>query len=140
MCPAEQQPAAAEPAAAAVVAADNVAAAADAADETTDVAADPLANFAIDAARRQAVERGEEEGDIDEEFINRALAEAQRMRKEREKSEQKRAANFASIAKLGGDQGIDAIHAAMAEHAAEVLAPTESAAISSSSQEPAEAS
>ena len=90
--------------------------------------ADPLEHFAIDLARRQAVERGEEEADVDEAFIARALAESRRMRAETGKSQQKRAANFASVAGRHGEHGMHALHQAMEEHAAEVLTPDQRAA------------
>lgn len=122
MCPAERQgveenapPADETPAAGAV----------DTTADEPEAAADPLAAFAVEAARRQAVERGEEEASVDEAFIARALGESARMRNETGKSNQKRAANLAAVAGRHGEQGLSAIQAAMAEHAAEVLAPPE---------------
>ena len=106
--------------------ADEAAAAADG--PVDDAAADPLEAFAVDAARRQAVERGEDEADVDEAFIARALGESRRMRQETGKSNQKRAANFAAIAGRHGEEGLSAIQAAMQEHAAEVLAPEQASA------------
>ena len=89
----------------------------------TESSEDPLAEFAVDAARRQAVERGDDPEDVDEAFINRALAESLRMRKETGKSNQKRAANFATISTRHGEQGLASFHQAMEEHAAEMLTP-----------------
>jgi hypothetical protein len=93
-------------------------------------AVDPLAAFAIDAARRQAAERlaagtAEEgdDGEVDEGFIQRALAESKRMRGEAQKDYKKRADLAARIAATHGEQGADLLAAAMAEHAAEVLSP-----------------
>ena len=87
-------------------------------------AADPLENFAVNLARQQAAERGEEEDEgVDEAFIARALAESRRMRQETGKSNQKRAANMAAVANRHGAGGLSAIQAAMQEHAAEVLSP-----------------
>ena len=87
-------------------------------------AADPLENFAVNLARQQAAERGEEEDEgVDEAFIARALAESRRMRQETGKSNQKRAANMAAVADRHGAGGLSAIQAAMQEHAAEVLSP-----------------
>ena len=87
--------------------------------------ADPLAAFAVDAARRQAVERGEEAEEVDEAFITRALAESRRMRQATAKDEQKRATNMATFAARHGEQGLSTVQQAMQEHAAEVLAPAQ---------------
>ena len=91
-------------------------------------AADPLENFAVNLARQQAAERGEEEDEgVDEAFIARALAESRRMRQETGKSNQKRAANMAAVADRHGAGGLSAIQAAMQEHAARCSARSSSA-------------
>ena len=96
----------------------------DADDELLDVAApedDPLANFAVNAARQQATERGEDENDVDMGFITRALAESRRMRSEASISHKKRADLAASIAARHGEHSLQYMADARAEHAAEVL-------------------
>ena len=97
---------------------------------------EPLENFMVEAARAQAVERGEEADDVDEAFINRALAESRRMRSEANSSNAKRAANFASIASRHGTEGVSAIQQAMLEHAAEVLLPEQQTAVANNIEEP----
>ena len=84
--------------------------------------ADPLGAFATELAQRQAAERGDGEG-VDTAFISRALAESQRMRGAAQRDKAKRAALAASVSAQHGDAGLEAMHAAMREHAQEVLPP-----------------
>lgn len=86
---------------------------------------DPLDEFAVAAARRQAAERDEEGVDegVNEAFIQRALAESRRMRGEASLSLKKRADLAAKLAAQHGESGVSFMAAAMAEHASEVLAP-----------------
>lgn len=93
---------------------------------------DPLARFAIAAARQQAAERGEEEAEgVDMAFITRALAESRRMRGAAAKDQKKRADNMASMVARHGEQSAAYVQAAMAEHAAEVLTPQAQALVAS---------
>ena len=71
-------------------------------------AADPLEAFAVDAARRQAVERGEAQ-----------------------KCAEKRAANTADVTMQHGEAGRLRLEAAMAEHMIETAASLASAAAAS---------
>lgn len=97
-------------------------------DVAEDTPLDPLAAFAVGLARQQAEERGDE-GEIDENFVSRALAESRRMRGEATQSHGKRAALAASIAASHGEGGVSAIQAAMREHAAEVLSQQQQATL-----------
>ena len=101
----------------------------EATDSSDEPPEDGLAAFAADAARRQAVERGEEASDVDEAFINRALAESRRMRGEAMQSQEKRAALAAQVASHHGERGLDQIQNAMREHAAEVLTQQQAEAV-----------
>ncbi len=94
-------------------------------------AADPLEAFAVDAARRQAVERGEDADDVDTSFIARALSESRRMRGEAQKCAEKRAANTADVTMQHGEAGRLRLEAAMAEHMSETAASLASAAAAS---------
>ena len=91
---------------------------------------DGLEAFALEAARRQAEARGDDDDGVEEGaqsgFIARALAESRRMRGEASLSHQKRAELAASIAARHGEQSRQVMADAMAEHAAEVLPDAES--------------
>jgi len=92
---------------------------------------DGLEAFALEAARRQAEARGDDDDGVDEAaqsgFIARALAESRRMRGEASLSHQKRAELAASIAARHGEHSRQVMADAMAEHAAEALPDAESA-------------
>ena len=81
---------------------------------------DGLANFALGEVQRQAAERGEEVTEVDVSFVQRALAESQRMRREKANSDAKRSALWEGIETR---QGLDVVHGlqdAMREHRGEV--------------------
>ena len=83
---------------------------------------DPMARFAVAAARQQAAERGEDEdAGVDMSFINRALAESRRMRAAANKDQLKRKEQLAQLCARHGESSAQYMADAMQEHAAEVL-------------------
>jgi len=83
---------------------------------------DGLANFALGEVQRQAAERGEEVTEVDVSFVQRALAESQRMRREKQSSDAKRAALWEGIEQRQGMSAVDGLQSAMSEHRTEVNA------------------
>ena len=109
MCPPERH----QPAAGAPAAED---------DELAGVTEDGLAQFALGEVERQAAERGEQVTEVDMSFVQRALAESNRMRRETENSDAKRAAMWESIAAAQGPDGVAHLQSAMCEHKVETAA------------------
>jgi hypothetical protein len=83
---------------------------------------DGLANFALGEVQRQAAERGEEVTEVDVSFVQRALAESQRMRREKQSSDAKRAALWEGIEQRQGMGAVNGLQSAMSEHRTEVNA------------------
>ena len=86
------------------------------------VAQDGLAQFAIGMVEQQAAERGEEVTEVDMSFVQRALAESTRMRRETQNSDAKRAALWEGISSSQGPAAVDTLQQAMSEHREEAAA------------------
>ena len=111
-------------------------AAAAARQDEAQVEEDPLARFAVAAAQRQAVERGDDAEDgVDMAFVTRALAESRRMRDAATKDQKKRADQLAQLCARHGEQSAQLMAQAMAEHAAEVLTPQQAALVAAEQAE-----